>query len=128
MVSKLLMSRVPRTLALAACAGVILATLAAHSLAAAARGVRVGSTPVLPVASHAIAALPASSAVNVTVALKPRDAAALTAFATAVATPGSPVYHDYLTTAQFAQRFGATTAQIAAVQSSLRAHGLHPGQ
>lgn len=44
-----------------------------------------------------------------------------------MSTPGSSVYHDYLTVPQFAQRFGATPAQIAAVESSLRAHGLSPG-
>ena len=64
---------------------------------------------------------------NVTVTLQPRDPAGLEAFAIAVATPGSPDYRDYISTDEFAQRFGAPADQIQAVQTSLRAHGLNPG-
>jgi subtilase family serine protease len=64
---------------------------------------------------------------QLTVALQPRDPAALQAFATAVSTPGSSLYGHYITPAQFAQQFGPTSAQIDAVESSLRAHGLDPG-
>lgn len=64
---------------------------------------------------------------HVTIALKPRDPAALAAYAQAVSTPGSSAYHSYLTPAQFAQRFGAGASELAAVARSLRAHGLSPG-
>lgn len=129
MLSKLLMSRVPRTLALAVCAGALIAAVAARPVAGASpRGVRVGSVPALHAASGAPALLPGSTSLHVTVALKPREPAALAAFASAVATPGSALYRHYITPAQFAQRFGPTTAQITAVESSLRAHGLHPGR
>jgi subtilase family serine protease len=64
---------------------------------------------------------------QVAVALQPRDPAALQAFATAVSTPGSSLYRQYITPAQFAQHFGPTDAQLEAVQASLRAHGLQPG-
>jgi hypothetical protein len=74
-----------------------------------------------------LGALPDAAALHVTVALKPRDPAALAAYATGVSTPGSSSFHDYLSVAQFAQRFGATAQQVAAVRASLRAHGLSPG-
>jgi hypothetical protein len=128
MLSSLLMSRVPRTLSLAACAGVLAVALAAQPAVAASTGmVRIGSAPLLSAAAKTVGALPDSTKLDVTVALEPRDPAALSTFATAVSTPGSSLYRDYITPAQFAQRFGATATQVAAVQSSLRAHGLTPG-
>ncbi|MFZ1996397.1 MAG: protease pro-enzyme activation domain-containing protein, partial [Solirubrobacteraceae bacterium] len=62
-----------------------------------------------------------------TIALRPTDSVALSAFATAVSTPGTPQYGHYLSVSQFAQRFGATSAQIAAVSRTLRAAGLSVG-
>ncbi len=61
------------------------------------------------------------------VALEPRDPAALESFATEVATPSSPLYGQYLSVPQFAQRFGATATQVAAVRSALTARGLAAG-
>jgi subtilase family serine protease len=72
--------------------------------------------------------VPATKRLNVTVTLKPRDPAALSAYAREVSTPGSNLYHAYLTPAQFARRFGPTPKQIAAVRRSLAARGLHPGK
>ncbi len=65
---------------------------------------------------------------KLTIALRPRSAGALQSFATAVSTPGSAAYRDYLSVAQFAQRFGAPAAQICrgSVDSS-RAQGLTVG-
>ena len=51
----------------------------------------------------------------------------MTAYAEAVSSPGSRVYHHYLTPAQFGRRFGATPAQVRVVRRSLRAQGLRPG-
>jgi subtilase family serine protease len=122
------MSRVPRTLALAVCAVAVSAAAAPGPVAAALTpGVRVGSAVPVPAAAHNLGALPDTTKLDVTVAMEPRDPAALAAFASAVSTPGSDVYRDYITPAQFAQRFGPTEADIAAVRSSLRAHGLDPG-
>lgn len=67
------------------------------------------------------------TALPATVALTPRDPAALTAYAAAVTTPGSSVYHRYLTVSQFAQRFGAGPVAIAKVRTALVAQGLSPG-
>ena len=44
----------------------------------------------------------------------------------AVSTPGSSVYRDYLTPEQFAQRFGASASELAAVTASLRATACLP--
>jgi subtilase family serine protease len=110
----------------AACAAIV-ALVAASGAAASAGQVRVGAAAVRPAGSAVVGALAATTPLDVTVALNPRDPAALQAYATAVSTPGSPDYHQFLSVAQFRQRFGPTDAQIGAVVASLRAHGLAPG-
>ncbi len=109
-----------------ACAGVI-ALFGPASAPAANGATRLGTAPSLPLGAHIASALPAGTPLHLTVTLQPQDPAALEAFATAVSTPGSPEYHDYITPAQFAQRFGATPGSVQAVEASLRAHGLTPG-
>jgi len=100
----------------------------ASSGAASARNarVRIGELPRLSQSAKVIGALAAGTPMHVTLALKPRDPAALAAYAQAVSTPGSNAYRDYLSTAQFAQRFGASTGELGAVSASLGAHGLPP--
>ena len=61
-----------------------------------------------------------------TVTLRPRDRASLLRYATAVSTPGSPLYRAYLTPGQFAVRFGAPPPRITAVTRWLRSRGLRP--
>jgi kumamolisin len=61
---------------------------------------------------------------SLTVGLTSRDQAGLDAFVRAVADPASAQYRRYLTVAQFAQRYGASTGSIAAVTSYLRSAGL----
>jgi hypothetical protein len=119
--------RVRRALGLALCAGTLVLALAIQPAAASPRQIRVGRAPRLPAGARVLGAVAPDIPLGVAVALEPRDPAALSAYATAVATPGSSVYHDYITPAQFARRFGATTTQIAAVEASLRGHGLVPG-
>jgi hypothetical protein len=114
-------------LVLAACAlaGVFAVAVAG---AAAPQHVRLGRAPSRPSGSSVVGAVASTTALQVTVMLKPRDPAALEDYATAVSTPGSGVYHRYLTVAGFRQRFAPTSSQITAVLASLRAHGLRPGQ
>jgi Pro-kumamolisin, activation domain/Putative Ig domain len=88
---------------------------------------RVGTAPLVPPGAHIAGAAGTATPLHLTIALRPRDPAALQAFAAAVSTPGSPEYRDYITPAQFAGRFGARPAAIQAVEASLRAHGLRPG-
>jgi hypothetical protein len=90
-------------------------------------GWRIGSAPHLPSGIRALGPLAGSTPVNATVTLAPRDPGALAAYARAVATPGSAVYHRYLTVAQFAQRFGPTVSDVDLARASLAAEGLNPG-
>lgn len=106
-----------------ACA--LAATLVVASPAAA--STRLGNAPAVPANAHIAGAVPDTTQLHLTVTLQPQDPAGLAAFANAVSTPGSPEYRDYITPAEFAQRFGATPAAVQAVETSLRAHGLDPG-
>jgi subtilase family serine protease len=81
----------------------------------------------IPAGARELGAVAADATVRASVALAPRDPAALATYAQAVSTPGSALYHRYLTVGQFAQRFAPSLAQVAAVRASLRAHGLIPG-
>jgi Pro-kumamolisin, activation domain/Putative Ig domain len=99
--------------------------VAAH--AAQLRPIRIGAVPKLPPGAQAIGSLPPSTPISATVTLQPSDSAGLAAYAQAVSTPGSSLYHQYLTVAQFAQRFGPAPTQIQAVESAMSAQGLQPG-
>jgi subtilase family serine protease len=108
-------------------AAVALVAWPVPATAAASNARRVGAAPHRVAGSRIVGALGASTAVKVTVTLKPRHPAALAAYASAVSTPGSGVYRRFLTVGQFSHRFGASPAQIAAVKASLAAHGLRSG-
>ncbi len=105
---------------------VLLAALIPVAMARAAT-IRVGHAPMRPAGARFVGGVPAAVPMHITVTLRPRDPAALAAYARAVSTPGSTSYRQYLTPAQFARRFGATAAQVRAVRRSLRARGLTPG-
>ncbi|HUJ34342.1 MAG TPA: S53 family peptidase [Solirubrobacteraceae bacterium] len=66
-----------------------------------------------------------TGAVNLRVYLAGQDPAGLAAYATAVSDPTSASYGDYLTPAQAQTRFGATSAQVQAVESWLTGAGLN---
>jgi subtilase family serine protease len=68
-------------------------------------------------------AMPTTSRVNVSV-LTGRDRAGLAAAARAISDPASPRYQHYLSPAQVAAEFGATSAQQASVSSWLDRSGL----
>src|SRR5438477_601393 len=74
--------------------------------------VRVGRAPSPARDARVVGALPANVRLHLTVALRPRDPDALASYAQAVATPGSSVFHDYLTPSEFADRFGATPTEV----------------
>ncbi len=100
---------------------------AAGATPAVASAVPVGVAGFVPSGAARIGALPGSTALHVDVVLQPRDPAALTQYAIAVSTPGSPLYHAYIQRGQFAAMFGPTGATIGSVYAALRARGLHPG-
>jgi hypothetical protein len=68
-----------------------------------------------------------SSSVTAEVALRPRDPAALAAFAVDVSTPGSPHYHQYLPAGHLAAAFGPAGATVLATRAWLASRGLHVG-
>jgi kumamolisin len=120
-----MIARARRTLMLGTSVALVAAAAAPVGVAATPRAVRLGSPPSLPAGAGVAGALPDSKPLDVTVMLEPQSG--LAAYATAVSTPGSPLYHHYLTVAQFAQRFGPAAPRLNAVESSLRARGLQPG-
>ncbi|HTX31701.1 MAG TPA: protease pro-enzyme activation domain-containing protein [Solirubrobacteraceae bacterium] len=89
--------------------------------------VRVGRAPAVASTARDIGGVAAATPMHVTVILKLRDAAALATYAREVSTPGSSLYRVFLTPAEFAARFGASKAQLRAVEASMRSHGLVPG-
>jgi hypothetical protein len=69
-------------------------------------------------------ALPAAQQISTRVYLTGQDPAALAAAARAASDPNSPDFQHFLTPAQVQARFGATPAQVAAVQKWLTGAGL----
>jgi hypothetical protein len=121
------MARATRTAVALACA-LAVSIMPAPAFAARATLTRVGRQPVLGAHATVVGLVAPKATLHITVALKPRDAAALATYARAVSTFGSPVYHHYLRPRQFARRFGATRAEIAVVARGLRARGLRLGR
>ncbi|MGP0034284.1 MAG: protease pro-enzyme activation domain-containing protein [Solirubrobacteraceae bacterium] len=109
-----------------ACACALALTSAAPAAAGSGQ-VRLGAPPRLPAGSRIVASVASATPIHVTVTLRPRDAAGLQALANAVSTPGSPRYRQYITPQEFVQRFAPSAAQMKAVETSLRAHGLRAG-
>ncbi|OOG45565.1 S53 family peptidase [Rhodanobacter sp. C01] len=62
--------------------------------------------------------------VHVTLILKLHNQAALEQYIQQTVTQGSPNYHQFLSTSQFAGQYGATDAEIAKVQAYLQKQGL----
>src|SRR5215469_170601 len=81
-----------------------------------------GSAPAFATASRAMGAVASSQQLTIQVWLKPRTAAA-ESYATAVSTPGGPLYQHYLSPAAYAARFGASSAAAAGVESWLKSAG-----
>ena len=112
---------------------VVACALVAGNAAAASRGtslVRLENSITPSLSARARAAgtnVAAGSRLHLTVTLKPRDPAALAAYAQAVSTPGSRSYHRYLTPNQFGRRFGATAARLRTIRSAFARHGLRLG-
>jgi putative cell wall-binding protein len=104
------------------------ATPSASITPAAAPNVAGPRPPALPVGAFALfGPSVATTPLNLTVAVAPRDPAALAAFAAAVSTPGSPEYHHFVTPAQFASSFGPTSATLRQVLAKVASLGLAPG-
>jgi subtilase family serine protease len=105
----------------------LLACACALPALAAAETVPVGEPTALPAGATAEGPIAPGRPLNLYVALESRDPAALQAYAEEVATPGSPVYGQYLSVAEFTQRFAPMPADVAKVRQSLEAQGLEVG-
>jgi subtilase family serine protease len=79
----------------------------------------------VPFASHGAmtGAVAGSVRLDVQVWLRPSHQAAAARYATAVSTPGSKLFHHYLSPAAYTARFGASRAAARKVESWLRSQG-----
>ncbi len=82
------------------------------------------SHPSWATASADAGALSSGTQLTGTIYLAGQDAAGLANYATAVSTPGSADYGKFLTPAQYDAKYGATQAQISAVQKWAEGAGL----
>ena len=81
--------------------GLATPTLAAGSPAPAPSFGRIGGLPALPSGAVSEGLMPASQRLTVTVALRPRDPAALTAYIAALSNRSSPLFRHFLTPGAF---------------------------
>jgi len=113
------------------CVGVFGPLVLAGPAAAAPNGVpRValqGELPKLPSDASRLGAVPGSQTLHLDVSLAGQNPAGLSEEVAAVSTPGSPSYHHYLTSAQFAAAYGPSAAEVQQVSTTLRAEGLTVG-
>ncbi len=114
--------------AVASVGGLLAAVSPVAEGAAAPPPVRVGARPLLPPGTAYVGPLSAATQLQLEVTLNVPDQAALTSFIASLSEPRSPLFDQFLRPGQFGPRFGATTAQIAAVDAALRSAGLEPGQ
>jgi hypothetical protein len=84
--------------------------------------------PPLPRGAVNLGAMSARSVLQLDVALRVQDPAALASFVAAVSDRRSPLFHHFLRRGQFVARFGPTPAQVTAVEAALRSVGLAPGR
>jgi Pro-kumamolisin, activation domain/IPT/TIG domain len=86
-----------------------------------------GEVPSIPSDVTRLGSVPSAQSVHVDVGLAGQNPTGLAAAVSAISTPGSPDYHQYLTSAQFAAAYGPTTTEVDQVSSALRAQGLTVG-
>jgi subtilase family serine protease len=77
--------------------------------------------------SHPAGSVAATSSVSFDLLLSLRNAAGARAFVRAVSSPGSRLFHHYLTDAKWESRFGPTRAEVARAQAWLRHAGFTVG-
>lgn len=87
----------------------------------------VGAAPRIPPGARALGPAPSSQRLDFDIVLRPRRPRGLRAFAAEVSTPGSADYRRFLSTAQFAGRFGRPRIVVDSVDAALRGIGLAPG-
>ena len=111
-------------------AGVVVPTLtfgASPSGAAAPRMSLPNSVPSLPAGTARLGTPAGDEVLHLDAVLAGQDPSGLQQAVAAVSTPGSPQYHHYLTSAQYAAEFGPSAAEVSHVSSVLRSAGLTVG-
>ncbi len=83
-----------------------------------------GSAPPAAARKHPAGGVAAASSVSFDLVLSLRNASGAQAFLREVSSPGSALYHHYLTDAQWESRFAPTKATVARAQAWLRSEGL----
>lgn len=78
--------------------------------------------------SHPAGTIAASAGVRFDLVLSLQNAAGAQAFARAVSTPGSSLFHHYLSDAQWEARFGPTRTEVASATAWLRQQGFSIGK
>ena len=95
---------------------------------AASSGVAVrGQVPDIPSDVTRLGAVPGAQTVRADVTLAGQDPSGLAEEVAAISTPGSPLYHHYLTSAQFAAAYGPSPLEVQSVSSTLQSLGLTVG-
>ncbi|HEX3780374.1 MAG TPA: S53 family peptidase [Pseudonocardiaceae bacterium] len=87
----------------------------------------VGSIAAAPAGAKAAAEPSDSTAINVDIALQPRNAAELATYAELVSDPNSLSYKQYLTKEQTQLLFAPSQSEVDGVRTALTAAGLNPG-
>jgi subtilase family serine protease len=99
--------------------------LAAATTHAAPAGVRLkGNLPLAVAQAERLVPLEADRELSFAFTLPVRDPAALEDFLRRLYTPGDPLFHQYLKTGEFADRFGPTQADYDALRAFAEANGL----
>jgi subtilase family serine protease len=111
-----------RTLVGVGAVALLAATLAAPALASG--SVSVAGRPTWATGARLVGHASRTQRVDLAMVLGFRDPAGLDALTAAVSNPRSPSYGQYLTPAQFHARFSPSTADVDAVVSWLRGHGM----
>jgi Pro-kumamolisin, activation domain/IPT/TIG domain len=83
--------------------------------------------PQLPAGAQQLGAAPADQVLNLDVVLASQNPTGLTQAVAAVSTPGSPDYHHYLTSSQFAAAYGPSRDAVDQASSVLGSIGLTVG-
>ena len=84
----------------------------------------IGRAAQLPAGDRILGPVPAATVIRADVVLQPKSAEQLTQYATAVSTPRSGLYRQYLSPASFRQTFAPTATTRGTVEAQLRAAGL----
>ena len=112
------------TAAVAVVISVLVTPLSAQALVRSPAVVWISPAIAAPLGSTLLGEAPTGTRLDLRVVLQPNNSEALAQFINDVSTPGNPLYRHFLSPAEFAQRFGATSSAVALVRSQLAKSGL----